>query len=673
MNFQAKKFCSVCASKGHRAEQCYDFKLWMQDDIIPSDIRQYANVYRNEHPPVECYSAPTSHSLIENPRENFEFKWNVNESRDRFYGRFMEATGIQRKKAITVSKLNDYLVLNPLNVRHSRKRFAVGTGNLETDLTETEDKENSNNIASDNDVEMKELDCEESVMTERIDNATLIQEAIELDRLRSNYDMPMTEALYASLTEPTENSQSNKFDENSFDNEKSNRNVASSDTNTEAPSAQPDEQSIRSDKQNESIPLPTHIVGSSEMPNAADNSRQQSLENFAKIFLTEQQAKLLLSTEAGTDWLNDATSTYRLSVQADWENLNRILIVVGSAAERIEFHAELNRYLMPVSMDDSSFKQMPNSSAGLIRFIREQFALLKRPVCSNVNELFERMRRHENATNKNATKNADRARKNLNIMLMGVAGLRNGRLHLAGLERYLEFLLKMNGNTSKGMTNHLRVEIYQHYRYVFSSFRHDNYPELISEYEKMKRDKSFPPLEIGNQMGVVQTSVGCSGNVDQNLSDGVSNDTERAEEKHVDTVETRNKMEKTKTSDGGSGKDDRNPFEGVCIIPKENQTDTEAKQSTINQSKLARRQRKKMNRSRNMDTNAIWSLKCAYIVEQYRQTTQCYDIDSQQGVVRLDIVLEKAAQNQLGYADYLNLKSDLYLATSKRATVNWFH
>ncbi|XP_037031449.1 uncharacterized protein LOC119070968 isoform X2 [Bradysia coprophila] len=398
------------------------------------------------------------------------------------------------------------------------------------------------------------------------------------------------------------------------------------------------------------IPLPPHI-DSSDLAAASDvalSSARCTPSNSSKIFLSEQNARLLLLTDAGSKFLSDASITHQVKVRMDWENLRNVLVVVGSKSNQNKFHADLIRFSVKMCkktmhVKNDIFKQIPKSKMALILFIREQFALLEQPL-GNVKELYRDMKRNENLKSKNGTIDADRARKNLNIILMGRAGLRDGRLHLAGLECNLKCLLNNNKDM---MTTETLEEIYQHYRYVFSAFEHDDYPNLISEYEEVIRSKTVPPLNIDKNLLEIKISVKDDANVDLN----------RAKQKMMRTNnDTESQNENQESTDDG-------PATVDAISVSETKKSTT---KTVKQDQRTLKQESKANNgqtetvesdglaenSSNLNQNAVWSLKCKDIVEQCRRKY----FKSSRVVDKLNTILEKASRNELSYADYKNLE-----------------
>lgn len=217
-----------------------------------------------------------------------------------------------------------------------------------------------------------------------------------------------------------------------------------------------------------------------------------SMLGYAKIFLNKKQARYLLSSEIGYKLLNDASTTHQVKIFMEWESDCNIVVVVGPKSNQNRFHANLIAFLEDKSRHDHMRKILPRKQIVLIRTIREQLDLLEQPL-GNVNELFANMKKNECLATAKGTKKADRDRTNLNIILMGQAGLRDGKIHLYGLERNLRFLLEHDNCL---ITRKFLNQIHQHYSYIFSSYKHDNYPALISEYEKIMENKNLPTLKL---------------------------------------------------------------------------------------------------------------------------------------------------------------------------------
>lgn len=767
--YPPKKCCSVCSAYGHRAEQCFNHRFLLEDDVISSDIVQYEKVYPDDDTPIDN-STTTPYSMFENPRQNFTFVWNVNESTDRFYGRFMEATKIQRdavdavastkrRRKAKIPKINEKLVLNPMNAENIRekpkKQFAKNfyeessaqqhqqqnAADQKIEVIENsenaagdceiadsiEESKNIENVDKDNDVVMKELEPIENVVPnldnencvqsvgEPIDEDKLMQEAIEVDELRgsksfsfckemdelekskTSFDLSfigtaddpeqesddsptMSKATARKLRKEAEIERLTEMEislnklKGAFSKKKkkssddivlniSNTNsVHDSDSNYSFSEYFNESKAKDQDLENEDaespdyIPLPPHIdsIDLAEVSETLSSApmNPDATVNSAKIFLTKQHARLLLSTEAGNKLLSDASLTHQVKVRMDWEKLGNVLIVSGSTANQNKFHAALIHFLVDMCkkmrIKNETFQQIPRSKVALIRFIREQFALLEQPL-GNVNELYKNVKRNESLKSKNGTKNADKARKNLNIILMGRAGLREGRLHLAGLESSLKFLLENNKDM---MTKHMREEIYQHYRYVFSPFEHDDYPDLIAEYEDLKRAKNFPPLNIDKSLMEIKIAV----------KDDDTTDLNRAKQKLLrvssDTENNQESVGEPESVEGLLQSEPKTPTRELKNSKREQKTPKQQTKAPNVQTKIVPSPEipsSSLADDPSTNVNAVWSLKCKDIVEKCRQK----HIKSSKVMDKLNTVLEKASRNQLSYADYKNLEKIL--------------
>lgn len=701
--------CSACASYGHRADECYQFRFQMQDDVISSDVRQYEKVYSNDVPPINTdQTAP--YAMFESPREDFTFNWNVDERPDRFYGRFMEATKIervpvnyvstQRRRKTKKSRQNiTQLVLNPMNSENIRekpkKQFAKNF--YEESTTSAPNKSDQQveatkgsvaksiaftNVDTDNDVLMKEMDSRnvghengDEYLCIPNDEDKLLQEAKEVDELRgpksfsfckemdgleqskAAFDLSfigdeqavdiddspktsktrarklMKEAEIEKLTEMEISL--NKLKDQLQKKESINdivlnishplHSVHDSDSNYSFSeyfneSKAKDGSKSRQNSVAESpdfIPLPPHIDGS-DLADVADTMSSAQMNpdraaDSAKIFLTKEHARLLLKTDAGNKLLSDASVTHQVKVRMDWENLGNVLIVIGSRAMQNKFHADLIRFLVDMCkkmrIKNETLQNLPRSKVALIRFIREQFALLEQPL-GNVNELHKAMIRNENMQSKNGTKNADRFRKHLNIILMGKAGLRDGRRHLTQLESNLKFLLTHNKDM---ITRQTREEISQHYSYIFSPIVHDKYPDLIAEYEEMKRSKTLPPLNIDKTLMAFKISIDDDNNGDLN----------RAKQKLLRISSDTDSSPKINSQEAMGGEEEVSTAVDVVLQSEPKTPTRELKNVTKREPKTPKQQTVRSPRPSDAlqlptnssaddlsNKNAIWSLKC---------------------------------------------------------------
>lgn len=255
---------------------------------------------------------------------------------------------------------------------------------------------------------------------------------------------------------------------------------------------------------------------------AVDNNEDNpSKYSEAKIFLTKDHSKYLLTRQGGT-FLTETYTKHNVIVRMEWRSIGNVLIVQGKPNAQDNFHADLIAYC--TSAEEQMRKkqeisqQVPKNRSTLIRFLKEQIGQLEKPI-AYAKEVFVRMKINEQQRSKTGTKNADKARKTLNMILFGQTGMRDGAMHLTALQSNLRCLIE--NETREVISNVFRNEVFQHYKYIFSSFSHDNYPELIREYEQLRKNKQLPVLKLDRRL------LGLKINVNEQIrpiSDTVSTD-----------------------------------------------------------------------------------------------------------------------------------------------------
>lgn len=233
----------------------------------------------------------------------------------------------------------------------------------------------------------------------------------------------------------------------------------------------------------------------------------------ARIVITKpHHARLLLSNESGYNFLNDAHKTHSVSIRMEWESDCNVLVVVGTYVNQKRFHDDLIVFLEDTSRNKSMANFLPRNKVSLVSIIRQQYNLLETSETFDVNEQYAAMKRNESIKTKDGSMKADDARRNLNIVLMGRAGLGSGKIHLAELGR--KFKMVLDDKNDRLVARKLLDEISNHYNYIFSSYRHDNYPALISEYEELKKTNSLPALDwdpaLYQTNGTTSGTVNCA-------------------------------------------------------------------------------------------------------------------------------------------------------------------
>lgn len=219
----------------------------------------------------------------------------------------------------------------------------------------------------------------------------------------------------------------------------------------------------------------------------------------AKIYLTHFHSKYLLSPP-GHEFLVEKSKECNIKARLDWTSVGHVLIIFGLQSNQDRFHREL--LLKYRQLTDQMNKKhldciqkVPKRADAIIRFLRENINELMTNL-GNVNELLKRLNLLEDQQLSKQNRKLDaKVRRSLNMILLGQAGLRDGNFHLDKLLLTLQKLVN-NYKDEDLASDELRNEIDKHWKVIFTSYRHDNYPELVQHYNKMLSKNRLPKLNI---------------------------------------------------------------------------------------------------------------------------------------------------------------------------------
>ncbi|XP_037813498.1 uncharacterized protein LOC119604757 [Lucilia sericata] len=218
----------------------------------------------------------------------------------------------------------------------------------------------------------------------------------------------------------------------------------------------------------------------------------------AKIYLTHMHSKYLLSP-IGNGFLVKTSRAHKLKARLDFTSVGHVLVIFGLPSNQDKFQRELLMKYRELE-DENNQKQVqsninvPKRTDVLIRFLRDNITQLLTNL-GNVNQLLKRLQFLERQQSKSGYKLAEKVRRSLNMILVGQAGLQDGTMHLDKLLVSLKTL--MNDFNSEDVTPpQLRSEITDHWKMIFSPYRHDNYQQLVNAYNKLISKNRIPRLVI---------------------------------------------------------------------------------------------------------------------------------------------------------------------------------
>lgn len=183
-----------------------------------------------------------------------------------------------------------------------------------------------------------------------------------------------------------------------------------------------------------------------------------------------------------------------------YESIGNFLNVNGLESGQNSFHNELIAYFKEaeklIKEKNLISQRVPKSRHTLIKFIKDQLWQLDRSL-GNVQFLYKSLVNFEKQNSKTATCRADKCRKTLNMILLGQAGLLDGQMHLTALQTNLRYLIE---SVRDIVSPNFRNQVFQHCRYIFSSYDHKEYDSLVKEYILLKTNKQLPTLNLDRKL-----------------------------------------------------------------------------------------------------------------------------------------------------------------------------
>lgn len=492
--YNKRRYCSICAAKGHLAENCKYSGRCLDYPVQTSQVISY----------TKQYSEQTEENLIKFPyvkmsleSSDFEFAWeNDQMAPDGFYNRFLNSVGLKkrsRKRKIVAKPKKSKkkkMVLNPVSVAQQNS--------LETKEDEVTNFNFSNELSKLNETNPS---FELNFLTEGISSNETSINGSKDENLVEN--ISRTDARSIFLNELTEET---KIIEKIVKKKKKSNEPQDDDSNysfSEFYDPNNDMAVPPEVAETIAIPIPApDFISISEIPkiknsveivrDSGDNQAIGTITN-AKIFLTKGNCKSLLSPN-GTEFLKNAMETFRVSVRLEWQNVGNVLHIKGTTTNQDDFHEKLIEYIQ-IQHEENYRKRIqisslvPKNKLALIRFIKKQFLLLTTNL-GKVDSWFQKMSESEKMQSSNARKAADKARKHLNMILIGQTGLLDGKTHLTALKNNLTSL--EHNLIDEVISKEIRDDIFQHVNYIFGPFIHSDYVGLINKYRDMKKEAKTP-------------------------------------------------------------------------------------------------------------------------------------------------------------------------------------
>uniref|UniRef100_A0A1A9W4B1 Zinc finger CCHC domain-containing protein 7 n=1 Tax=Glossina brevipalpis TaxID=37001 RepID=A0A1A9W4B1_9MUSC len=722
VQYNKRKYCCVCGARGHLSDSCKSAVRIMEYPVILNTVKSYQKSYPDY--PMKSQFTGVALNLMYDPGKDLHFQMAKNTDREKYYGRFLNAvsmgyllnsridtnldkppTGNNHMRSPILKAVSDdvekYLMEPPNQVQEVSESGSVEVdalaGNNEDSVAYTQDSEV---IINDDDDASSAVVCIEDEIAENIqlhvkgndaeitDNCVSNIEDLESVGSNSNYSFsehfqkPSASEAISTQTGDLQNSKLVKQNTKVWEMQALPDFIplldfieADDTSNYNKDSGAPTED----DCLQAGISRKFIMINSDE--ENAENSDRSSPNSpcEAKIYLTRFHSKYLLSPK-GHDFLIKTSEQCNLKVRLDWTSVGHVLIIFGVPAAQDKFHAKLLDVFQKhfELMHVQKFQNVPKRTDALIRFLRENIKQLLTNL-GNVNELLRRVESLEKQQTKSGYKLVERARRYLNMILLGQAGLSNGSMHLDKLLMSLKTLI--NNHSAEDMApSELRTEIKKHWMPIFTPYRHSNYHEMVETYNQLVSRKRLPKLNVDLELlGVFDTNLTVrqkqkiyskqpaalpnspNGKIGKNMkrkqrSDDIKLPALSLSKKFkVSTHMTASsKQESTKIIPDNDTKKAQQkqwkqmmpPPQAVVNIKERSATDFKVCYDTF----LSKITSEAKNRSRNPKLSSIyWSRESLPILNQ------CFDImtGTSQVFEKLKHVQTKAKNSQLSYTDYL--------------------
>lgn len=525
------KYCCICASKGHLAEQCRSADRFTKSPISSVFIKNYQTTYRVkflEDDEDQQNDEFVTFSSIENDY-SFNYEDDVTNDCNAFYNRFKRAVRLderlakKRKAAQRLADKNKTMIMELESIsdvekfeaadgsKHDLPAEAITSDGTNVDLINItaptvveEAEQEKQETATELEIVPEQNNKEANDMSSDDDNddklkklaelAMLEQEMLKLNRLK--------EELILNTTSGKSSNKNNSSHTHTEEVHDSDSNYSFSEFYTDATG-----ESANLVKLPDYIPLesndPTTNKFDDKEPvaNQAANQTDESLpaetKCEAKIYLTAEHSRYLVTTQ-GDSFLKNKSKEHGVLVRMEWRSVGNILIVNGLPSSQDKFHADLIEFFEKIEtkIKNRNDVGIPKNRQNLIRYLRSTVGQLENTM-GNARDIYERMCRYNAFNTKASKKHAERLRKELNMILIGKCGLRDGNRHLVALQ---DKLRELTESSEQNVSISFRKDLVEHLNYIFSSVEHDNYADLMQQYIDLKRMKSLPTLNLDRRL-----------------------------------------------------------------------------------------------------------------------------------------------------------------------------
>ncbi|EDW94788.2 uncharacterized protein LOC6534398 [Drosophila yakuba] len=539
--------CSYCAGR-HPFENCRQRIGDFRSTNYTSQIVSHQKMYKNRGGPIGNLGDLSGFFAIETP---FHFKWNKpSMPKNCYYAKFLvnanlaKVQSVKRKSTTALAEIPAKMYTNEYvpNAQVKAARGVVSTGTAKKSLTkqkpvvETIAENRPAAIEEEQPIEVIPLEVppeEEQHKGEHPQGDQLVEvqpaespsdkelpindanqedpsSSVQREEITTNFDNPQKEAgpSRTALAAPHElDSDSNYSFSEHFE-------LPSSTTSDAQPTSElPHDHPMASlpdviPLSRDDFELSSNFQGISMCVNSSSSSRRTDdnpdpdsseelpdIPSEGKIIMARDQSEYLFSPE-GRNFLAAAAKQCQVSVRMDFKDYGYVLVIYGLKKHQEELQLKLLRRNQEVKRKSIDFQSQkpPKRIDVLIRFIRDGINSLNTNL-GNAKSHYMRIKELEEMNTKNGFKMAEKKRRQLNMILVGQAGLLNGKTHLDQLVVLLRRLID-NFSPDENATAQMRNEIEDHWRMIFTAYPHPNYDALLNSYGRLDQKNRLPSLHL---------------------------------------------------------------------------------------------------------------------------------------------------------------------------------
>lgn len=465
-------YCSICARRGHFAENCNGFMKTINGMITSSVVNvvshkpSYPRIYMNSVEQAKVVDRSQQQLLALNTyfpyyRFNFQFARGA-----QIYRRFLEQFKLHKQKEEEARKQASALpaIEAPKDKKARKKLKRAAKRQAENQLKISTNSDGSRTVT-----------CSEvSTTSEHHDDSN------------SNYSF----SEFYKQMHPESFDLGNVFKSPEVIDEVSTE-VAQEklvEVPVEESSVQP-----RFVKNPFAVALPEFIPLTSSAENVPHQTQivcQPEVMSEAKVLLSKENF-LLLKNEKGQNFIYDLQNRLEVSSEFQWNSTGNFLSITGLPSNQSMFHLEVREYLFRAAvvrqekLIESQY-QIPKTKASIICFLKSNLGSLNKLKINTVKQILDGMFLAEKRFDH---KKALKCRKNLNIAFIGNAELADGREHVGALRRIVRLLEKEMALGKIEISQQLREEIKQHMKPIFSTMDHGDYRNLFHQYSKIMKQR----------------------------------------------------------------------------------------------------------------------------------------------------------------------------------------